>query len=235
MGKDCHKILDEIRELHKKYSEVIEGRKNIASEIKKKINELKNITPIYNAELDELERIYKYREDYISDYKLTMDLLLRLLNSKESIYSLKEVTTTGYYNSTGSEVNRLYGKILFITYSSLADKIEDKIYHYGEFKDIISKEINNGYPMIIVTNNIFENSVKPNKNDVKCDMVYDIKSASSIGNITCYANGVDFQESLNKFINYVNINGPDFTNIDEDSLFNLMNNNSKSYQKKIVK
>lgn len=234
MKKDYRELLGEINKLHEEYSNIIKGRKDIIYKIKSKINEIRNMTTLCNAELDDLERYYQYREYYISDYKLAMSLILRLLNSEENVYVMKEITTTGYYNTAGSEVNKLFGKITFITRKSLADKIDDHIYYFDEFKEKATIAINKGYPMIIVTSNIFEPCVKPNKNEVMCDNIYDIVNSGIIGNITCYANGIGFKNALDKFINYVNENGPDFTNIPEDTLFELMND-YKSNEKTLLK
>lgn len=233
MKRNYQEVLGEIRELHKKYKETVLGRKEIINEIMKKIGEIRSMTPICNAELTELENYYKYRNFYFSDYKTAMSLLLRLANANEEVYSMKEVTTTGYENTSGSEVNRLCSRILFITEKTLADKIEDRTYYFDEFKKIVSKEIDKGYSMIVITANLFENSVKPKFNEVKCDNAFDIINNSMMGNISCYVNNPDFAEAINKFTNYVKINGPDFSDIEEDTLFELMNN--KSYEKKIVK
>ena len=235
MKKDYLKILGEINELHAKYPTVALGRKEIIKDIKKKINEIKMITPVFNAELDELERYYSLRENYISDYNLVMSLLLRLLNNKEEQYLIKEVTTTGYYNTTGSEVNKLFAKITFIVDADLVDKIDDHLYYFDEFEKVAKQIIDNGHSMIIVTNNLFENTVKPKKIDVSCDSVYDIGNNGLKGNITCYVNDNNFKNAIDKLINYIEINGPDFSNIDEDLLFELINNSSKNRQKTLLK
>ena len=36
------------------------------------------------------------------------------------------------------------------------------------------------------------------------------------------------KDGLDKFCKYISINGPDFNNIDEDTLFNLMSESKKS-------
>ena len=234
MKKDYREILNEINELHAKYPKTVLGRKEIIKEIKNKINEIRKITSVCNPELDELERYYGYREYYVSDYNVVMSLLLRLLNCEEESFSLKELTTTGYYNTAGSEANKLFSKITFITQTSLCEKIDDHLYYFDEFKELASKYINNGYSMIIITSNLFEPSVKPKQSAVNCDNIYNIRNSGLKGNITCYCNGTIVKEALDKLINFINDNGPDFSNIDEDTLFEIIND-SKNKQKKIVK
>lgn len=234
MKRDYREILNEINELHAKYPKTVLGRKDIIKEIKEKIKEIRKMTSVCNAELDDLERYYAYREYYVNDYNVVMSLLLRLLNSEEENFSLKEVTTTGYYNTAGSEANKLFSKITFITQTSLCDKIDDHLYYFDEFKTLANKYINDGYSMIIITSNLFEPSVKPKKSDVICDSVYDIRNSGLKGNITCYCNGTIVKEAIDKLIDFINVNGPDFSNIDEDTLFEIIND-SKNKQKKIVK
>ena len=235
MKRNYQEVLKEIRELHANYKETIQGRRNIINEIMKKIGEIRSMTPICNAELADLENYYKYRNFYFSDYRMTMNLLLRLANVNEDNYTMKEVTTTGYDNTTGSEVNRFCSRILFITEKSLADKIENRTYYFDEFKRKATEAINKGYSMIIITSSWFENTVKPKFDEVKCDKAFDITNSNLMGNISCYVNNNDFEEAISKLTEYVKVNGPDFSDIDEDVLFDLMNSIKISNEKKIVK
>lgn len=230
MQEDFREILGEIRLLHKKYHNTIEGRKEIIKEIREKINQVRKITSFCNPELDELERYYSYRDYYISDYELVMSLLLRLANFEEEIYAMREVTATGYYN-TGTSNSRLYSKILFITEKNSIDKFNN-FYLGDEFAKSVTKYINKGHSMILITTNLFENNVKPKTSELMCDKIFDIRNGGLKGNITCYVNSLSLQKALYKFIKYVEKNGPDFSGISEDTLFELMTKENTKTKKK---
>lgn len=228
MEKKYQDLLKEIRLLNEKYHSSIEGRKEIIHEIREKSNELRKMTSMCNAELDELKRYFDYRDYYINDYKMVMALLLRLANSEEELYSMKEITTTGFYNTNDKEVNKLYGKVLFIGEKSFIDQLSDHLYYYDEFKQMATNAINDGHSMILITSNLFEPNVKPRKKEVKCDCIYDIRNGGILGDITCFINDEELKKNIDKYMAYVDKNGPDFSNIDEDVLFDLISSMKKS-------
>ena len=233
MEKDCEKLLREINLLNKKYSLVVEGRKDIVDEIRQKIKEVKKITDFYNVQLDKIEKFYSYRDYYINDYKFVMNLLLRLANNNDNYYSMKEITVTDYFNIDG-KLRQFYGKVLFITDNYFMKMFSKPLYYYDEFRKIATDAIDYGKSMIIVTNNYFEPNVKPMNSQMRCNSIVNIRNSGVIGDITCYLNDFDLKREINKFINYVKKNGPDFSNIEEDTLFELINNVNKN-KKMVIK
>ena len=231
MLKKDQELLQELRNLHEKYQSTIEGRKDIINEIREKIGEIRKQTTCCSKEIDEIERYYNYRDYYLSDYRLAMSLLLRLANLEDDAYRMREVTVTDFYNTGGKEVNRLYSKVLFITEKNIVDYFSE-LNHSDEFAKKAAKYINMGLSMIIITSNLFESDVKPKKYDLKCDKCFDIRNVGIIGNITCYISDPVLQKNIDKFMDYININGSDFSGIDEDTLFTLINK-SNGNQKKI--
>lgn len=227
MEKDYHELLKELRVLNEQYHMTIEGRKAINNQIREKINEIRKLTTVCNPELDELETYYRYRDYYIRDYKVVMSLLLRLANAEEELYTMKEVSVTDFFDVSNTK-EQLYGKVLFITDINLMGQFEHSLYFNKEFVEKAKNYISKGHSMIMITKNIFENHVKPHKNEIQCDTVFDIYNSGTTGNITCYLNGPSIQEAIKKFTDYVEINGPDFSGIDEDSLFELINNSNKN-------
>ena len=233
MEKDYRELLKEISLLNEEYHMVIEGRKEIINKIRSRIKEIRKITTVCNPELEELESYYSYRDYYINDYKFVMSLLLRLANLEEDKYSMKELKITDFFD-IGKEQKQLFSKVLFITDNTNMKKYGDQLYYYDEFKEKATRSINKGHSMILVTSNLFESDVKPRKESIKCDSIVNIRNGGITGDITCYINSIGLKEAIDMFNNYVNINGPDFSNIDEDSLFDLITDTNK-YQKKLVK
>ena len=232
MEKNYQELLEEIRKLNEEYQHTIEGRKNIIKSIRKKIGAIREQTNAFNPELNELERYYSYRDYYISDYKLVLNLLLRLANRNEELYQMKEVQTNDFFQ-VGKDNKRLYSEVLFITDNEAMEKFGDHLYYYDEFANLATDLVDKGHSLIVTTKNMFEGNVKPKKQEVKCDSIFDIRNIGLIGNITCYINSPDLKESIDKLTRFIEANGPDFSNIDEDTLFNLMNE-EKKYQKKLV-
>lgn len=223
MEKVNLELLKDIRLLHEEYQKSIEGRKDIVKEIREKVKDVRKKTGVFNPELDEIEGYYRYRDYYISDYKVAMNLLFRLANETDGKYAMKEITTMDFYD-TSMGYQKLKSKVLFIANESLMDLFSNDYYYHDGFKKIANYAINKGGSMIVITSNLFEPNVKPRKDEVKCDDVLDIRNGGLLGNITCYINGLNMKEAVDKFVNYVDLNGPDFSNIDEDTLFEIMNN-----------
>ncbi len=233
MDKKYEDLLQEIRELDANYLKMVEGRKETVEKIFNIIKEIRSYTNAYNKELNEIEKKYQYCNYYVSDHSLVMSLLLRLANSNEERYAMKEVSTVGYYD-INDETKKYQSKIIFISEKSLVDKIEDYLYFMDEFKQKAIVAINRGFSMMLITSNLFEPNVKPLKKEVMCDSIVDFRNMGILGNITCYLNSVELHENVNKLVNYININGPDFRNIDEDTLFEKINVVNKT-QKTLTK
>ena len=227
MDKNYEHLLQEVRDLHNGYSEMVEGRREAVRSMREKIKEIRSITNSCNKELNGIERYYAYRDYYVSDYKLVMNLLLRLANSNEERYAMKEINTIGYYDLVDGK-KKYQSKVYFISEKSFIDKLEDHVYYLDEFKRMASFAINRGYSMMVITSNLFEPNIKPRKEDVKCDSIFDFRNGGILGNITCYINSVELHENIDKLVNYININGPDFSNIDEDTLFEIISNVNKT-------
>ena len=230
--EELNKILYTIEDLHEYYKNALIGRKELIEAIKKYISLVKKKTSAYNSELKEIEDFYSYRDYYIRDYKQVMRLLLRLANQNNDIYGMKEIVAIDFVN-IDNVTKQLYGKTMIISNKDVLNKIhDDKLYYYDEFSKVSEDIINNGYSIIIVTYNYFDGNVKPkNKLNEKVERV-DIKNSGMIGNISCYLHDDDLKKAVNKLIEFININGPDFSNIDEETLYKMICNNN---EKQLVK
>ena len=223
-NNELQKELSEIRKLHQEYQNTVTGRKQIIKEIKKKINFIKSKTTIFNSELKELEDYYEYRDTYVNDYELVMNLILRLANKYEDNYEMKEVYTVDFIND-GTTTKKISGKALVIgSKEILVDYIDQRNYYYDELSALSTRMINKGNSMVIVANNALSSNVKPHLKDLKKISLIDIKNSGIMGNISCFLHDDNLKKGVFKLVKYINANGPDFKGIDEEELFNAIVN-----------
>ena len=225
-------LYSKIKLLQKEYLLAKTGRKQIQEEILKTIRELRSCTDKYDKELQDMAIYYQYRGYFVNDYRLVMNVLLRLANVSGNIYGMKEIMATDFATVSDSEVKQVYGRTLVIANNSVLENIDnDKFYYYDEFSNIASGIIKDGYSMIIVTPNFFDGNVKPKDNSFK-NIKVDIKNGGLMGNISCYLQDEIIEKAVYQVIDYIDINGADFQNIDEDTLYNLILENSKQKELK---
>ena len=231
---ELQKELSEIRKLHQEYQNTITGRKQIIKEIRIKIDFIKSKTTVFNSELKELEDYYEYRGSYINDNELVMDLILRLANNYEDNYDMREVYVVDFIND-GTITKKITGKALVIaTNETLTDYVDLKEYYYDELSALSTRLINKGNSMVMVTDNAFVGNVKPRYKDLKKINLIDIKISSILSNISCFLHGDALEKAVLKIARYISINGPDFSGIDEEDLFNTIVN-FENNEKKLVK
>ena len=222
-NNELNKIIDEIKTLDEQYKNSITGRKEIIIRIKELIKLFRSKYD-NNSFINEMENKYSYRDYYINDYKMVMNLLLKLANNNEDIYGIKEIVATDFV-TVNNETKQLYGKTLIITNRDVLDTLNSDLYYYDEFSEVAKEIINKGYSMIIVTYNYFDGKVKPNINSLKNVNTINIKNGGLVGNITCYLHDDSLKTGVESLIDYIDINGPDFENIDEELLYNEIINN----------
>ena len=226
-------LYERVKALKEEYLKATTGRRQILKEMLETIKELRKCTKKYKNELDQIEMCYKLRNYYISDYRLVMNVILKLANKKEEKYGMKEITSTDFVRFNNDKVKQVYGKSLVITDKEVLDNIDEtKYFYYDEFSALASRIINSGNSMIIVTPNYFESNVKP-KDYLAKALRYDLKHGGFMGDISCFLQGDELKKIIWKIMDYINLNGPDFQDIDEDTLCNLITENSK--QKRLCK
>ena len=229
------KLFEEIQFLINQYQLATTGRKQLLIMIREKIALIRKYTNLFNQELDKIETYYSYRDYYVSDYKLVMRLLLRLANEEKNIYDMKKIIATDFIRTNGDEFKQIYGETLIIGEKKVLDLIDDKrLYIDNEFSDISSRIISNGNSLIIVTYNYFNGNVKPKYNSLSNVTKACIKNGGMVGDISCFLHNGALKISVDKFVKYIDVNGPDFQNIDENILYDLilnMNTKAKAFIK----
>ena len=231
MDNELQETFDEIRKLHQEYQNTTLGRKEIVKEIKKRINLIKRKTGIFNGELQDLEDYYLYRNHYINNYEQVMRLILRLANSLDDNYVMYEINSIDFINE-GDETRRIKGRALVIGKKDVLEDVSSQTdYYYDEFSALATRIINKGHSMVIVTYNMLTHNVKPHVKDLHKVNLVEIKNSGIIGNISCYLHDDNLKKAVKMLVKYIDINGPDFRNIDEDMLYELIIENSKTESK----
>ena len=229
------KLYQRVKTLENEYALAKIGRRAIVNEMLATIKDLRKCSKKYKNELDQLEGCYKLRNYYISDYKLVMNVILKLANMKEQLYGMKEITATDFMKYNDTEVKQVYGKTTVIASCDVLDDIDEKkLFYYDEFSFLASRIINEGNSMVMIAPNVFEGNVKPQSKLAK-SIKHDLINGGFMGNISCFLYDNDpLKEAVMKVVDYINVNGPDFDGVDEDTLCDLImdNDNSKRFVKK---
>lgn len=222
-----------ILEIRDDYALAKTGRKQIFLEMLKNIEAYRQVSKKHKNDLYQLEMSYKLRNYFISDYQLVMDVILKLANKEEALYGMKEIKTSDFVKYNEDQVRQVYGKAKVIADNEVLDTIdESKCFYYDEFSHMASNILKNGYSLVIVAPNFFEGNVKPKGRLDKVSRK-DLKNGGFMGDISCYLQGDALTEAVMQVMYYIDINGPDFQDIDEDTLCNLILENSK--EKKLTK
>ena len=226
-------VYQRILELRDEYTNAKTGRKEIFQKMLEMINSYRKCSKKHKNDLHQLEMCYKLRNSYISDYQLLMDVILKLANKKEEVYGMKEIIASDFVRFNEDSLKQVYGRAKVIALNEVLNTIDEtKYFYYDDFSKLASKILNDGNSLVIVAPNFFEGNVKP-KDLLGRILRSDFKNGGFMGNISCFLQGDELREAVMKVRDYIDINGPDFENIDEDTLCDLILENSK--QKRLTK
>lgn len=214
-------------DLKKEYLLAKKNRKKIYAEIVENINELRKIRQKCDCELYQLENEMKYLNYYINDYNLVMNIILRLANHYGHNYDMKKVIATDFVKISDDETEQIYGKTLIIANNEILDDIDDtKMYYYDELSNIVSRIVKNGNSVVIIAPNCFDGKVKPKDHFCK-SVKKDLINSGIMGNISCFLHDDELRKAVDRISEYIDINGPDFQNISEDMLYDLIINDEQ--------
>lgn len=230
MEEEMYQRIQEIRD---EYIRAKTGRKSIFQEMMKNIDAYRKCSKKHKNDLHQLEMCYKLRNYFITDYQLVMKVILKLANKNEELYGMKEIKTSDFVRYNGDRVKQVYGKASVIAANKVLDTIDEtKYFYYDDFAQQASKILNAGNSIVIVAPGFFEGNVKP-KDFLANVLRSDFKNGGFMGDISCFLQGDALNEAVMAMHDYIDINGPDFQDIDEDTLYNLVLENNKA--KKLTK
>ena len=222
-----NELYERVLSLKNEYINATTGRREILKKMLDSIDKLRKCSKEHKNELEQMEMCYKLRNYYISDYKLVMNVILKLANQDNEKYGMKEIISSDFLKFNENSLKQVYGKALVITTKEILNQIDEtKHFYYDEFSALASRILKSGCSLVIVTPNYFENNVKPK--DLFANRIrHDLKNGGFMSNISCFLQDDELKEAVIKVDDYIDINGPDFQNIDEDTLYNLVIENNK--------
>ncbi len=223
-----HEIILQLKELDNNYLDDFINRKKIIETIRQYITFIRSKTHVFNSELEELESFYAYRDYYVDDYLKVMQLILMLANQNGNDYKLIEVYASDTVKLNG-ETKNLYGRTWIILPKKVCQFFDRKIYSHNEISEICTSIIKMGYSIVITTYHYFDGNVKPK---VERDINHlEIPHGGMIGNLSFYFHDDNLLKAVIMLNNKIEEWGPDFYNIDVETLYNLikanMNNKTK--------
>ena len=103
-------IYQRILELRDEYTKAKTGRKEIFQQMLEMIYSYRKSSKKHKNDLHPLEMCYRLRNNYISDYQLLMDVILKLANKKEEVYGMKEIIASDFVRFNEDNLKQVYGR-----------------------------------------------------------------------------------------------------------------------------
>lgn len=226
--RDFSEYYQEFLDLKQQYAKAITGRKEIANEIREKIIFIRDFLDILNQRMKSLDMKLQFSEECINnnEYEKVLNVILRLANKGMLNFTLKRFTISGKASFETQHGDREYGttsgNIWVIGESNVLSKIAvEETYFRSDFRIVAEQMLKFGHSLVIFTDYLYEENVKPSCVGKKVNQK-DIKVSGSNGNISCYLCEDNLKDAVNSFQNFIDQNGADIYGMDEDSLFNAI-------------
>ena len=223
-----------LKELDERYLVETQNRLNILNEIQHTITILYKKMPLINEYLFKIEQFYAYRDTYIDNYDKVMNLILNLANKEDDNYVMKLVYAKELLNPNDPE-SMAHGKTLIITDKHMEPAFNKQIYRSEELGRLIKSTIDDKYSVVLITQNFCDGRVKPKESLFDGISYHKIRNSGFAGDISCYLYNDDLAKAVNYLIKYIEEYGPDFINIDLDTLYKMVLeyiNNSKTLNRR---
>lgn len=244
---EFYECMKKVKELEAKYNKAFLNRIKIAAKLKNELYNLRIFTWLLNNKVDRLHSKYEIKanklNDFITDYKLAMRLILRLANSNGDKYEMKRFHSNDYISGEIKCDDKEENMTFIIGEKKALEKIDNYKLYFKE--ELIRKNfelLKNGYSLVVVTNNYFDDNAKLQNlaKFLENIILLDIETSGSSLNspdISCYLFNDELKEAVEKFKKYIINNGPDIKGLDEEELFKVINNqyNTKDFIKKLKK
>ena len=234
------KLINELKEM---YKEGIGNRRELGEEILERAEDLKKLMYIFERSLFRDKEVYEYPYN-ISDYSKVLELLLVLANKENNEYTLKVFQSNNIrsfeINHGYRESEELEGDIWVIGKRDVLSNIDNTEPYYGaKFGNIMTKVVEDGNSIVMITNNSYANNVIPHHN-FNCSNYNQFNVSGLISDLYCYTFDDDLNNAVNQLSNYINTYGGDMDNISLDIILTRIEeqektNDNKVFQKKEMK
>lgn len=230
----------EILTLVGNYANATSGRKEIAEDIRNRLEFVNKFLYNLTGDIKKLSSEFEYVERFISDYKLAMRLILRLANVDRNNFILKKFFYTNSFpferRYDGREPELTCDNVWIIGAKKVLDNIdEEKMYLGSELASITNNILKQGHSLIVVTDSYYENNVKPWSYDCNKFQKINIGVSNLFSSISCYLCDDELKIAVNKFMTFIKENGADIKGIDEEQLFNVINLGKSNPKKLSIK
>ena len=216
-----YRIIEELKKLYEK-GEV--NRKVVGEEITKRMKTLKELLEIFERDLCESD--YRYPE-YITDYKKTMQLLLRLANESNDNYCLKAFSSEqlgSLETQHGDRETGLFiGATLVIGEKEVLDKIDNSKPYYGEeLGSILTKVVENNHSLAVITDYYYESNVMPFTFYLKSNN-HSFHVKGTFSDLCSYTYDDDLGNAIDKLKSYIDTYGGNIENVSIDTIVSRIN------------
>ena len=218
------KVYQEIITLEEQYKQTTLGRKQIAEEIRKKVNIMQRFLFYLKSNLRHINEKYEYSQDYINDYEKAIRLILKLANKEENQYSqvLLHIEDEATFETIHGDREKLpaYNKAIIITKKEIVDNIDaNRVYRAHEIGKLTEEIYKQQVSLIILTDYYHHSLVKPNTfNNNPTLGEEQIDADDVVGNISCYLFDDDLFDVISAFKNFIQQNGADIKDLDENEI-----------------
>lgn len=199
------------------------SRKQAANEIREKIAPIQTFLWIVKNKLLELDKMFEYLPHFVNDYEMAMNLLLRLANNGSNKYVLKKFHSSDCISFESEQSDIRDGNIWIISQNDIIKNIPKKNYFSYEFGIITTELVKAGFPIIILTDHHFPINILSSAYCGRLER-FSIKVSGFFSDITCFVYDDELMLAVTKFRAWLAQNGGDIKGLNEDILFDLIQN-----------
>lgn len=222
---DFNNALIEYYKRRDEYDGQIVGRREFGNELSEEAGSLIAFLYILSERLKRDKDKYQSanNDEYpvVTDFRLTMNVLLRLANSKGEKYAKKKYNT--WHNSPGEPLR----EVIIIGDKSILDSFETRMPPITEIGTFARNLVTTRNSLIISTQNSADNFIIPEGSNAKDVVEHTIKCDSDSdwinSNLYCFLFEDELRNATEKFLRFVKKNGPDIKGMSEDKLFEEIN------------
>lgn len=222
------------------YDNSIWNRKQIAQEIRNRLMVVKTFLHCLDEYDNNFDNEFSHLDNVVNDPKLALRLIIRLASIKNNMLVMRHFVTSDLlsFEEEGMISNYDYigGNIYIIGNKEVLNANFNKEYYYtDDMSDITTNILNNNKDLIIYADRYFNDNIKPNNRNVE---EININTGMISQGISCYVFNDDLKDVINKFEQFIEENGADIKEIDEDKLFEYLKNyefhSNKNLKREIV-
>ena len=167
-------------------------------------------------------------KDRMENCDIALNLIVRLANNNAQHYILKKfplsekVTLTISRHGEKETINAT-GYAWVIGEQDVISSIKEKTYSSGEFRQILTNIAKSGHPIVVTSTQCFGGDIYPQYYDVRLEY-RQIRASGEYKCIMCYLKDDSLMDAICTFQAWTRQNGADLARLDEDKLFELMQN-----------